>query len=372
MPFDIARIREKALGMGLLFHVCVTVPTILAVLYFGLLASDVYVSQSRFIVRSPNKPETTGVGSLLKTVGVSNSGDEIFAANDYLASRDALRELNQHDQVEQSYSSHNISFFDRYNPFGTTRSSNQLFSYFSSKLTVQYESSTSITMLSIRAYDPADAYRFNEGLLRQAEMLVNKLNIRARNDLISTAQREVDQSRIDAQHAAEALGAYRNASQVIDPEKQSAVQLQMVSKLQDELIASRVQLDQVRSVAANSSEIEPLQARIKGLENSIQAETHRVAGGRQSLSSTAVTYQKLMLDNEFADKKLTAALTALEQARIDAEHQQSYVERIVEPNLPDYPQEPHRIRGILATFFMGLIVWGILSMLLASLRDHVE
>jgi capsular polysaccharide transport system permease protein len=109
---------KKAAGLGVLFHVCVTAPTLLATLYFGLFASNVYISESRFIVRSPSKPEASGMGVLLKTVGFSSgSGDEVFAANDYLASRDAMRELNRNEAVERAYGPGHASWIDRFDPW---------------------------------------------------------------------------------------------------------------------------------------------------------------------------------------------------------------------------------------------------------------
>ena len=86
-----------------LFLLTVVLPTFLATVYFGLLASDVFVSQSQFVVRSPDKPAASGLGVLLKSVGFSNAGDEIFATKDYVVSRDALRTLNKNDAIERAY-----------------------------------------------------------------------------------------------------------------------------------------------------------------------------------------------------------------------------------------------------------------------------
>lgn len=364
---------KKAKGLGPLFHLCVTLPTAIALLYFGVFASDVYVSESRFIVRSPNKPEPSGFGVLLKTVGFSSgSGDEVFAANDYLASRDAMRELNRNGALAKSYGSHDVAVFNRFDPLGYDHSFEALYRYASKKVGVQYETSTSITTLTVRAFNPEDARRFNAGLLEQAEKLVNRLNQRARTDLLDVAQREVARSRSQARQASEALAAYRDRVGIVDPEKQAEVQIQMVSKLQDQLIASRIQLQQLRTLAPGSSEIAPLQDRIAGLQKSIDAEMQRAAGGKGSLSRAAVEYQRLLFDEQFSGKQLTASLSALEEARLEGLRKQAYVERIVEPNLSDDASEPHRFRGIFATFALGLIAWGILSMLLASLRDHVE
>ena len=48
-----------------LFHACVTVPTLVASVYFGLIASDVYISESRFIVRTAEKQAFSGLGAIL-------------------------------------------------------------------------------------------------------------------------------------------------------------------------------------------------------------------------------------------------------------------------------------------------------------------
>jgi len=49
-----------------LFLVCVALPTAVAVAYYGFIASDVYVSQSLFVVRSPERQSTSPLGMLFK------------------------------------------------------------------------------------------------------------------------------------------------------------------------------------------------------------------------------------------------------------------------------------------------------------------
>lgn len=371
MQDNLRSVLGKFGGMGRLFHLCVTIPFLVSILYFGIFSSNVYVSESRFIVRSPNKPETNAFGMLLKSSGFS-SGDEIHAANDYLLSRDALRELNRNNAVARSYGDASVSLFNRFNPIGWDHSFESLYEYFDGKVEIQYESSTSISRLSVKAFNPQDARRFNEKLLEQAESLVNRLNARARKDLLDVAQKEVDRSRSEARQAASALAEYRDRAGIVDPEKQAVSQIQMVSKLQDELIASRIQLQQLRALVPESSEIAPLQGRVAGLESAITEEMQRAAGGKKSLSNAAAEYQRRLFDDQFAQKQLAATLGALEEARLDTLRKQAYVERIVQPSLPDDAALPHRLRGIFSTLAMGFIAWGILSMLLASFRDHME
>lgn len=366
----VSRIREAFRKRDRLFILVVVIPTALAALYFGFLASDVYVSESRFVVRSPDKPAATGLGVLLKSAGFSNAGDEIFAAHEFVRSRDALKELNKDNSVERAYSSRNISIFDRFDPLGIDGSFEDLFDYYRDKVDVQYATTSAITTLTVRAFTPEDAQRINRRLLELSEGLVNRLNTRGRTDLIRFAAEEVEESEEAARQAALTLARFRNTKGIVDPEQQATVQLQMISKLQDELIGARMQLLQLRAMAPENPQIPILQVRINGLAREINRQMGQVAGSRGSLSAAAAQYQRLQLESQFADRRLTAAMNSLEEARNEARRKQAYVERIVQPSLPDEAQEPRRLRAIFATFILSLVAWSILTMLIAGVREH--
>lgn len=353
-----------------LLVVTVIVPTLLAILYFGVFASDVYISESRFIVRGPDKPAATGLGVLLKSTGFANAGDEIYAAHDYVLSRDALRALNRKGAFLRAYAAPSISVFDRFAPLGIGNTFENLYKYYGKKVEVSQDTTSSIVALTVRAFTPQDAQRFNEQLLEMAEATVNKLNERGQQDLIRFAEREVADTKNRSQAAALALSAYRNAAGVIDPEKQASVQIQMISKLQDELIATRTQLRELRAIAPQNPQIESLTTRAAGIASEMEGQLRNVAGGSTSLSSRAARYQRLWLESQFADKQLASAMASLEDARNEARRKQAYVERIVQPNFADEPLEPRRLRGILSTLILGLAAWGIISLLLAGMLEH--
>jgi capsular polysaccharide transport system permease protein len=312
----------------------------------------------------------TGLGVLLKSGGFSSADDEVYAAQDYVQSRDALRALNSDGAVALAYGNKNVSIFDRFNPLGLSGSFEDLYRYYQGKVGVQFDSSSSIATLSVRAFAPEDAYKFNGQLLALAEGLVNRLNVRGRRDMVQYASREVEDAQAAARNAAVALAAFRNSHGVVDPEEQAKVQLEMISKLQDDLVGSRVQLAQLQNMAPQNPQIPVLITRIQGLERQIEEQMGQVAGSRRSLSQTAVQYERLRLESELADKRVAAAMTSLQSAEDDAQRKQAYVERIAEPSHPDAPAEPRRLRGIFATFVLGLIAWGILRLLLAGLREH--
>jgi capsular polysaccharide transport system permease protein len=355
-----------------LFIPVVVLPLIAAIIYFGFLATNVYVSESKFVVRSPDKPASTGLGVILKSAGFANAGDEIYAAQSFAVSRDALRAINRNGAFEAAYTRPDISIFDRFNPWGVSKSFEDLYKYFTGKIAVQNDTSTSITTLTVRAYDPRDAYRFNQQLLEMSEATVNRLNTRGRQDLVSYAQAEVDKAKMNSQTAALALAGYRNRSGVVDPEKQAQVQMQMISKLQDQMLAAKAELAALQQYTPENPRIPVIRTQMGAIQHEIDRELGKVAGNTRSLAASTVQYQRLALQSQFADKQLGAALASLEEARSEAGRKQAYVERIVQPNLPDSPIEPRRFRGIFATLVLSLIAYGILRMLVAGVREHAQ
>lgn len=353
-----------------LLLITVVIPTVLSILYFGVFASDVYISESKFLVRSPDKPAATGLGMLLKSSGFANAGDEIYAAHDYVLSRDALQALNRRDAFKRAYVSSQVSIFDRFDPLGMHGTFEDLYKYYGKKIEIDQDVTSSIVTLSVKAYTARDAQYFNEQLLEMAEATVNTLNERGRKDLIRFAEREVEEAKAKSQAAALALSAYRNEAGVIDPEKQATVQIQMISKLQDELITTRTQLRELRAFAPKNPQIEVLETRANGIASEISNQMGTVTGNSKSLSSRVARYQRLTLESMFADKQLAGAMASLEDARNEARRKQAYVERIVQPNRPDDALEPRRLRGILSTLILGLAAWGIISMLIAGLLEH--
>ena len=203
-----------------------------------------------------------------------------------------------------------------------------------------------------------------------AEATVNRLNERGRLDLIQFANAEVDDAKQKATSASIALAAYRNEAGVVDPEKQAAVQMQMISKLQDELIAAKTAQIQLRTYTPRNPQIDVLDTKVRSLQDEIDAQVGKVAGNRKSLAAVTVQYQRLQLENMVAEKQLASALASLEDARNEARRKQAYVERIVQPNLPDAALEPRRIRGIISTLLLGLVAWSIATMLLAGIKEH--
>ena len=360
-------------SVGLSFWLIVVLPTFLAIVYFGLIASDRYVAVSTFVVRSPQKSASvSGLSAFLQNVGFSRSTDDSYVVSDYILSRDAMLGLDQQLSLRNMFSNKKADILSSFNPFGFDKSSENLYEYYKNKVGIALESSSSISTLTVRAYSAEDAFSINQTLLTMAENMVNQLNERGRQDILNSAEQNVQQAEDRVKQVSASLTQYRANNQIFDLDKQAQMQMQLVSKLQDQLILVSAQLAQVRAITPENPQIEVLQQREKSIRADIQKETHKVLGSQDSLNQKAIEYERLTLEKDFAVKQLASALATREQSKAEATKKQLYLERISHPQKPDSAVEPQRIKMIVSVFFFCMLLFGVFRLFFAAMKEHQD
>lgn len=353
------------------FSAIVVLPSALAVLYFGLIASDQYVSEARYIVRSVNNTHMSVLGNLLQTAGLSAAQDDAYSVHDYILSRDIVRKLSARHDLKGVLSRPEGDFLTRFPPLIGGDSFEQLYWVYGNFVEVTVDDTSGISTLEVHAYRPEDARNIANAILAYSEDLVNQMNARSRHDAVAVAQREVDAAEQRVEQTETALTAYRVHNRVLDPVKQSGAVLELAAKLSADLAASQAQLSELERSAPNSPLIEPLKRHIAAVGGQIGVENNKVVGDNNGAVLTLSQYEQLMLAREFAGKNLASALASLESARLDAQRKQIYIDRIVQPNLPDYAVYPRRLISILEVVISALLIYGIGWLVSASVREHV-
>ncbi|WP_373740496.1 capsule biosynthesis protein [Neisseria sp.] len=362
---------KKVRKPGISFWLIVVLPTLLSVLYFGLVASDRYVSVSSFVIRSPQKSTSvTGLSAFLQNVGFSRSSDDSYIVHQYMLSRDAVAQLDKSMKIADKYGSGNVDFISRYNTFGFNGGLEGLYDYYQNKVLIDTDSTSSISTLTVKAYTAKDAHDINVRLLTLAEALINRLNARARQDMISFSEKEVEKAAANVNEISDQLREFRAQNKIFDVDQQSKLRLQLISKLQDQHILVQNQLSQLKAVTPENPQIPILEEKERNLRKDISKETNSALVGSSSLNDKAAGYERLILQKEVASKELAAALATLEQNKNEAQRKQLYLERVSNPMVPDDAIEPKRIKGILSTLVLSLVIWGILTLLTAGVKEH--
>jgi capsular polysaccharide transport system permease protein len=357
-----------------LFAWLVVFPTLLSILYFGFIASDIYTSESSFVIRSPQQSAARigGLGSMISSAvgGFAEAPTDAMAVSDFILSRDALREINEKFDLKAYFSQPDIDWFHRFGLFGIRNNFENFYEYYRRRISVMLAAQGAITHLSVSAFAPDMALQMNESLLELAEKKVNQLNDRARQDLIVHAEREVKEAEKRIMAAALALSNFRDTQEVMDPEMQTAFHFELIGKMQTELVATLTQLAQIQTLAPQSPAPLSLELKAKTIREEINRELATIAGGDRSLSRIAADFEQYAIMREFAQQQLAVALASLQGAKDEAQRQQLYLERIANPNLPDAATLPRRLHGIVTTILVTLVSWGILTMLMAGIREH--
>jgi capsular polysaccharide transport system permease protein len=298
------KIEEK---VGLLFIVVVIVPTLCSIIYLGFWASNVYISDSRYIIRSAQSPLNPSSDYTMQSfLGTPAIMQDSFVVASYITSMDALTSVQKEVDLRAIFTSPSVDIFSRFASFYWNTSQERLLKYFNNRIEVIVDPISFVSTLHVKSYTSDSAQKVNEILLRSSESLINDLNERTRSDIIKFAQKGVNQARTNLEN------------------------------IETELLKYKYKKDK-----GNAEQFMP-------------------------------QFQVLYIKRDAAERQLAIALEALSQASIEAQRKMIYLERIVEPQKPDYPVEPKRIIGILTTIALSLMIFGILKVVFASVKEHQD
>lgn len=357
-----------------LFALIVMLPTLLAILYFGLIAADLYSSEARFIVRS-----TSGGGAFSSVIGNTTSTsamaaaprsmDETFAVNEYIRSRDAVRALVDQHGLKDVLTRPESDFINRFPNLFTRNNFEKLYEHYLNFVEVTI-GETGISTLEVRSFRPDDSQAVALALLSRAEELINKLNTRARSDAVKFGEEVIRQAEERVADVSQRMTDFRNREMIVDPTKESATTLELVAQLTGDLALEKAQLDHMLTITPNSPQIETMRNRIRAMEQQINQQRLLVTGGDESMTQKLAQYEQIVLERDLAVKSLTSAFVSLENSRQEAQRQQLYLERVVEPHLADYPLYPRRLLSIAFVFGLCLCIFWIVRSVVVAILGH--
>ncbi|WP_309627520.1 chain-length determining protein [Brevundimonas sp.] len=352
------------------FLMVVALPTLLAAIYYLLIATPRYVSEARFIVRASTQSPPSAIGMALQGVGLSTAPSDAFAVHEYIKSRDALRELGRRYDIAAILNPPGADAFSRYPRLWDSRGEEGLYTGFNRFVVVGFDSTTGISTLRVEAFRAEDARQLNQALLASGEQLVNRLNDRAMGDAVSEAQIARDEARARLSAVQQQLTAFRNREGFIDPELAARESSSLIGGLLATVAQLRADRAQLVGEAPQSPQLPILDGRIAAYERQITAERAKVAGTSTSLAPRVGIYADLELQRELADRELSQATSALLNSQQEARRQRLYLDRIVNPNLPDKPTQPRRWTAILTIFASAMLIYGVGWLVWAGVREH--
>jgi len=161
--------------------VIVIIPTSFAILYYGLIASDVYVTESTFVIHSQSQQASpSGIGAVLQKTGLAGMGpsaDNVSAVSEYITSRDALKELDGKMNLMKLWSSWWIDPLQRFAPLGLGKKFEYFYPYYKKHVHVDADEKSSLCTLSVRGFTARQSWRSTAScLMPPKSWLTNSTN----------------------------------------------------------------------------------------------------------------------------------------------------------------------------------------------------
>ena len=358
-------------GLALrLLLTCVFLPTLVVFLYLALFASPMYLAETKFAIRSQNQQQSMDMLSTFFRSSSSTLNDSYILQN-YILSPDMISKVDANLHIREHYSDrkHDIWYRLTANP-----TQDELLRYWSWAVTPSFDPDTSIMSVQVKAFTPQMAQNLCQAILDASEELVNAMNNRARTDAISLAQAEVTRAEERIRAANEAMRLYRERTVILDPQAVASGLYGLVNQLEGEITSTTAELAEASTyMRADSPRVVLLRNRIEVLQKQLQAEKARLASqmqGDKPLSALVSEFQSLTLEEEFAQKQLTSAMTSLETARVQAESKTLYVESFQKPIVPDESLYPRPVVFSLVFMLAAAVLLGLVSLIIAAIREH--
>ncbi|GEP08840.1 capsule biosynthesis protein [Methylobacterium gnaphalii] len=343
-----------------LFVAICLVPTLLGALYFGVIASDRYVTEARFAIRpavgGTEKASSDEVGTGNGVPKQLIAQDTIITSN-YINSRPMIEAIERQMPLREIFSRDSIDWLSRFNP---EKPIEKLVKYWGERVQTKIETGSGIITLHVEAFDPHESLALAQAVMRESERKVNELSQKLRDDGLAESQRELVRAEERMNKVRFAMRDLRNREGVLDAAKTNDANLKVISELRKVRIEQEVQLAMsLRDLAPETRRIQDMKAQIKNLDENIEKlereATSMDPAKRRVLSAALAQFEAYENESKDAEKYFAKVLSANERARIVAARQLEFFSPIVEPILAESSTEPRR------TLMISLIAAGSLA-----------
>lgn len=401
-----AKRRKKRLPW--LFLLMVIFPTVFSGIYYYKFASDQFVSEAHFIIQGNDIPEFDMLGALSGLPSIGGGGAEAMIIQDYLQSLDFINDIRDAEggvDIRKHFSRQAIDGYARLPDRATDE---KLREYWQNMTEVEYDLSSGISMLRMTAFDAETSKLLVQLALKRSEMLIDRLSDPLRSDSLTFAQQEAEKTEKNLADIRAETTAFREKLDILDPAQ--AVAAERSAELSAEMSTRMSQLSQLEGIVAQlsgdlaraeaeltevSTYMRPGALKVKAAQRKVIALRQQVSKAQQeaaqqrnvvkskaqvpqrkpvkgkSTAAEVAEYAELQSRLAFAEQLYRAKLTALEQAQMEYNRKQRYLTLTVKPSLPDEAIKPDRLVGVLTVLLLSFLTWGVSSLSIAAVRDHV-
>jgi capsular polysaccharide transport system permease protein len=353
------------LAVILLTLILLIVPNVVSIVYFGLLASDQYQSESRFTVRSSTP--AMGKDQVTRVTGIPSAKivqDTQIVIN-FIKSHEMIAFLNEQDvDLKAIFGKETIDWWAR---LPVDARGDEVKEYWDGMVDTSVSAASGIVTVKVRAFSPEDAAMLVSQILKASEVVVNRVNDRIWHDVTSTAEKNLENAQAALQAARKTVAEGRNRDGVLTVEGSAQVINNLVTSLEAERLKLRQRYDAQRAlVSDNSPQMRVLLREISSKDQQIAELNRRLAGSSvdknndgRNLADVSQDFSQLELTLSLAEQQFASSVRTLERIRFVSRQQLLYLDSFLSPRVPDDARYPKRTLWIVLTLVASALTWAI-------------
>lgn len=364
--------------LALSFILVVVLPVFIGSIYFTLIQSDRYVAGAGFAVRGVNAGG--GLDVLGAFTGLASSGSttsDSYIVLKYLKSRDLVERLQADIDLRALYET---PLADPLSRLAADLSIEEAVDYWSGMISTSFDATSGIITFDIEAFRADDARKIADLVLQHTQELVNQLSENARRDAVAFAQSEVERAEVRLRQAMAELRKFQESEQSFNPAESAKMQAELLAQLNGRLAEIQTRMRVLgKSVKPDAPSMVALQRQADAIQAQIDKQTQEMTGSADTSGADGSTlpdllerYETLNGEKDFAQRAYTSALASMEQARVEAGRRQRYLAVYSAPALPQEAIQPRRLHNVLLLVFIVTCLWGIGTLVVYSVRDHLS
>ena len=145
-------------------------------------------------MRSPKQVQTSSIGALIQSTGLARAVDDTAVVEDFIMSRDAVRRLEQENDLRAVFGRSEGDFVTRFPGILRRSDFEALFRRYDLFVSVETDHTSGVHRVARQGLPAGRRADDRESAAELREQLINELNERARKDTLGTARHEVDRA----------------------------------------------------------------------------------------------------------------------------------------------------------------------------------
>ncbi len=346
----------------------VLVLTLIAAIYYGLIASDRYVTHAQIYVKSTQSSSMV-LPNLGMITGVGGQTQDALLLRTYIVSNDMAQVLEEKLNLSSHFSDDQWDFVSR---MGTNPGAEDFLSYFRKRVHVHIDPESSILTVRGEAFTAEFSQQLVAAVLVEAERYLNGVGQKIAEQEISFIEGQLAQNKKRMETARQALIAFQNENGLLSPEAKGAALQEVMNSLETELVQLRTEKKTLQAyLNEGAPQIVTVNNRIASVEAQLAEEEGKLAAqDTNSINEINAEYEVLKQTFAFTAELYQTSLTSLEQAKVESYHKLKHLVVVEAPARPDKAIEPRKLYNLVSLFVFLSLAYGIVTMTLATIREH--